>query len=667
MNIFQWISDAPMKRKLLLGTMSTCMVALALACGALLWFQTVNFRKGFAAELKSLGAIIAHNSTAPLAFNDRKSGGEVLAALKVNPVVSSARIYDGDGKLFAVFGKDVPAPGAPMEVVFADGDANLSVPIALEDAKAGRLEIRARYADQYNALLSLYAGVLAAVLAGSLVVILLMSSALQRLITGPVVALAEVARRVSEEEDFTARAAEGGRDEVGLLTRTFNRMLEQIQSRDTRLLESRQRYEVAVMGSSDGLWDWDLLTQAVYFSPRWKNMLGYEDGELQSSFEVFRGLLHPDDVQRVLAAVDTYLKAHEGSYKVEFRARHKDGTYRWILSRGAALRDELGNAVRFAGSHTDVTERKQAEEQIVRMQRELVDASRTAGKAEVATGVLHNVGNVLNSVNVSLGVIHDKLDNSRVPRLGQVCDLLTQNRDCLGAYLTSDPKGMKLPEYLRTLSTSLCKEHEDLKAEASSVLTRVDHIKQIVASQQSFAKQGGATEQLAPVGLFDEALQIQESAFNRHHIQAFRENTSEQWVVADRHRALQILINLLGNAKAAMSNLPLDQRRLVLRVEDGANGRVRLSVVDSGCGIPKENLAKIFQHGFTTKKEGHGFGLHSCANAAAEMKGSLTVHSDGPGTGATFTLELPSAPALRAAYASPRESATETLSKLSLP
>ena len=445
-------------------------------------------------------------------------------------------------------------------------------------------------------------------------------------------------------------------------------------SRSARLLHSsRERFELSVMGSSDGIWDWDLLTQAVYFSPRWKSMLGYEEGELQNSFEEFRGLLHPDDVQRVLAAVDSYLKAREGSYKVEFRARHKDGTYRWILSRGAALRDELGNAVRFAGSHTDVTERKQAEEQIARMQRELVDASRTAGKAEVATGVLHNVGNVLNSVNVSLGVIHDKLDNSRVPRLGQVCDLLTQNRDSLGDYLTSDPKGMKLPEYLRTLSTSLCKEHEDLKAEASSVLTRVDHIKQIVASQQSFAKQGGATEQLAPVGLFDEALQIQESAFNRHHIQAFRENRTDKWVVGDRHRALQILINLLGNAKAAMSNLPLDQRRLVLRVEDGANGRVRLSVVDSGCGIPKDNLAKIFQHGFTTKKEGHGFGLHSCANAAAEMKGSLTVHSDGPGTGATFTLELPSAAkptetaVVRRKMSSLPSNADDSLSKLSLP
>ncbi len=514
MSIPQWIRNSPIKRKLLLGTLSTCMVALALACGALLWFQTVNFRKGFAAELKSLGAIIAHNSSAPLAFNDSKSGGEVLAALRVNPAIRSARIYDGDGKLFAVFGKDVPVAGAPLEVVFADGAANLSIPIALEDAKHGRLEIRARYADQFNALLSLYAGVLAAVLAGSLVVILLMSSALQRLITGPVVALAEVARRVSEDEDFTARAAEGGRDEVGLLTRTFNRMLEQIQSRDTRLLESRQRYEVAVMGSSDGLWDWDLLTQAVYFSPRWKNMLGYEDDEVQNSFEAFRGLLHPDDLQRVLAAVDAYLKAREGSYKVEFRARHKDGTHRWILSRGAALRDNLGNAVSFAGSHTDVTERKHAEEQIARMQRELVDASRTAGKAEVATGVLHNVGNVLNSVIVSASSVRRTIANSRLEGLARAVALMNEHEDDLPTFMGQDSRGKALRVYMNELVSALV----DLDRLSSSV----DHITYVVATQQSHAGPSSVLEMAQPQELLEEALRLSGQAIVRHGVTVVR-------------------------------------------------------------------------------------------------------------------------------------------------
>ena len=439
-------------------------------------------------------------------------------------------------------------------------------------------------------------------------------------------------------------------------------------SRSARLLHrSRERFEIAVRGSSDGLWDWDLVTNAVYFSPRWKRMLGYADDELTNSLDSFRGLIHPDDAPLVMGKVEAYLKGALPTYEVEFRARLKDGEYRWILSRGAALRDMQGKAMRFAGSHTDITARKQAEAQIARMQRELMAASRTAGMAEVATGVLHNVGNVLNSVNVSLGVIHAKLDDSRVGRLGDACDLMAANRDNLGDYLTRDPKGSKLPEYLRALATGLRKERDDLKAEAATLLARVEHIKQIVASQQSFARQGGATERLSPVALFDEALKIQEGAFHRHHVRVVRENLTSKWVLADRHRTLQIIINLLGNAKAAMANLPLEDRRLILRLEAADQGRVCFSVIDSGCGISAENLAKIFRHGFTTKKEGHGFGLHSCANAAAEMKGSLHVQSDGPGTGAAFTLELPSVPAPGGTTVLQKRSTEESLSTLPLP
>ena len=772
MNIMQRLSDLPIKRKLLFGTLAICIAALALAFTALFWFQSVTFRKGFAAELESLGAIIAHNSAAPLAFDDKKSALEVLAALKVKPHITSASVFDGDGKLFANWGPENPAPQAAQQrkapgVTFDQGYAGISLPIRLEDARSGRLELRARFADEYRELLSLYAAVLVTVLIGSLVVIFLLSSALQRLITGPIIALADVARNISEKEDYSARAREGGRDEVGLLTRTFNRMLEQIQSRDSRLQESQQRYEVAVLGSSDGLWDWDLVTNAVYFSPRWKSMLGYADGELQNSFDTFRGLLHPDDVQRVLAMVEAYLGGSEAAYEVEFRARHKDGDYRWILTRGAALRNEQGKAVRFAGSHTDITERKRAEEeirlarvkfeslvnsihgivweadpatfqmtfisdqvetmlgfparrwleepqfwenslhpedriatieackrgiaggkpyqlefrsiaadgrtvwlresvsveregdrpvrvrglaiditeqklaaeQIVRMQRELVDASRMAGMAEVATGVLHNVGNVLNSVNVSATLVMDQVRKSKTASLAKAVALLREHKDDVGEFLTNDPKGKQLPAFFEGLSEQLTREQAALATETQSLQQNIEHIKQIVSMQQSFAKVSGARENLAPHELVEDALRISSGALSRHHIEVVREFETVPPVLVDRHLVLQILVNLVSNAKHALDHRNKG-RRLTLRVKVGERG-VRVEVTDNGAGIVPENLTRIFQHGFTTKKTGHGFGLHSGANAAKEMGGSLTVQSDGPGTGATFILELP--------------------------
>jgi signal transduction histidine kinase len=155
----------------------------------------------------------------------------------------------------------------------------------------------------------------------------------------------------------------------------------------------------------------------------------------------------------------------------------------------------------------------------------------------------------------------------------------------------------------------------------------------------------GVCENLAAAGLVEDALRMNAAAFDRHHIDVVREfadNTPP--VRVDRHKVLQILINLLRNAKYAMdaqSAKSGQAKRLVVRVGVAFPDRVKITIADNGVGIDPENLTRIFNHGFTTKKDGHGFGLHSGANAAKEMGGTLTARSDGPGKGAEFALELP--------------------------
>jgi PAS domain S-box-containing protein len=290
----------------------------------------------------------------------------------------------------------------------------------------------------------------------------------------------------------------------------------------------------------------------------------------------------------------------------------------------------------------DITPRRQAEARLGEMHRTLVDVSRQAGMAEIATGVLHNVGNTLNSVNISTSLVTDRLRQSRLTGLLKATRLLREHASDFASFLTRDPQGQKLPQYLIALADQLEEEREAVLQEMHSLAESVEHIKSIVSMQQKHARTAGAMEEVAVPQLIDEALRLHAVSFGRLNIRIERDYTEVPRVVVDRHNLLQILINLLSNARDALVASSGQDKVLTIRVLRAPEvAQLRIEVSDNGVGIAPEQLPRLFTQGFTTKKEGHGFGLHISALAAAEMKGRLSCSSAGPGQGATFTLELP--------------------------
>ncbi|OJT23941.1 hypothetical protein BO221_18495 [Archangium sp. Cb G35] len=303
---------------------------------------------------------------------------------------------------------------------------------------------------------------------------------------------------------------------------------------------------------------------------------------------------------------------------------------------------ETGRTVGVTLFARDITQRKEAETRLGEMHRTLVDVSRQTGMAEVATGVLHNVGNTLNSVNISTTLVTDRLRRSRVTGLAKAVGLLRDNLPELPTFLTSDSQGKQLPPYLIAVSDELVEEREGMLKEMQALAQSVEHIKSIVSMQQKHARSAGAVEQVDVPQLIDEALRLHAVSFERLAIRIVRDYANVPLIFVDRHKLLQILINLLSNARHALVDSEQEDKCLRIHVERSDDGeRLRIDVTDNGVGIAPENVARLFTQGFTTKKTGHGFGLHISALAAEEMKGKLSCNSPGPGQGATFTLELP--------------------------
>ncbi len=290
----------------------------------------------------------------------------------------------------------------------------------------------------------------------------------------------------------------------------------------------------------------------------------------------------------------------------------------------------------------EIAERKRFEQEADKMNQQLIVASREAGMAEVATSVLHNVGNVLNSVNVSVSVMAAHLRDSKFDALARVGRLLGENARNPD-FLTTDEKGRKIPAYIERLSDHLGEQHAAISRELVSLRKNIEHIKDIVQMQQGYSRLQAPTELMSVDEVVDDALRLSGASLAHRQLRIVRDLEPGLEVLVDKPKVLQVLVNLLRNAIHACVAGGVPDGPITVRVRT-ADQRVRLEVIDPGCGIAPENIGRLFTQGFTTKKDGHGYGLHSSAIAAKAMGGTLSAVSEGPGKGATFTLELPLTP-----------------------
>ncbi|MBV8497120.1 MAG: PAS domain-containing protein [Gammaproteobacteria bacterium] len=318
----------------------------------------------------------------------------------------------------------------------------------------------------------------------------------------------------------------------------------------------------------------------------------------------------------------------------------RDSTERVTLSNGRRLLCPDGRPVGAVVVTQDITERRRSELELERVHEQLRASARQAGMTEVATSILHNVGNVLTSINVSATLVAEGLKRSQAEDVCQVAALLQAQGPRIGEFMMHDDRGKLVPGYLQALGEQLVKDTESAVEHMAGLRKSLEHVNKAVAMQQNFAKLTSVRETVSAVDLVEDSLRLSAGAFSRHGIELRRDFEPTPPMTVDKHKVLQILVNLISNAKHACDDSGKEEKVVTLRIE-GAGALIRISVIDNGVGIAPENMGRLFTHGFTTRPSGHGFGLHSGAIAARQLGGSLRAESPGPGEGATFVLELP--------------------------
>lgn len=376
-----------------------------------------------------------------------------------------------------------------------------------------------------------------------------------------------------------------------------------------------------------------------YLSQHAEGYLGYSIERWTEEKGFLAQIIHSEDRPRVIETWEAALKDLE-KYQTEYRVIRPDGGTAFVSEYGQAAKLMLDGRV-LRGILMDVTSQRESEASTQDMHKMMVEASRQAGMAEIATGVLHNVGNVLNSLNVGAKLLAERLKKSRMDKLCQATQLLKENLPANPDFFVNDKRGQVLPGYLLDLSAYLRDEENRLNASVSDMIERIEHIRDMIMLQQSHSTVRTLWEPLDLATVMEDSLRLEMDVHIAHQqIRVERHYADMPPIYSARGLLLQIIVNLLANACQAMSDKPVHERKLTLRIIPQPEERVKLVVEDTGCGIHPRHLTSIFTQGFTTKKEGHGFGLHHACLLAQDLGGTLRAESDGLGKGARFILDI---------------------------
>ncbi|MGA8705979.1 MAG: PAS domain-containing protein [Steroidobacteraceae bacterium] len=401
------------------------------------------------------------------------------------------------------------------------------------------------------------------------------------------------------------------------------------------------RFAVATRAAQAGVWEWQEESDGLWWNEMMYTIYGFSPATFKPDLSTVIGLIHTDDLALAQAAWENALH-NSGQLHVQFRALRRDGTLAHLEQVATVVKDPDTAHRRLVGITLDVSQRVAAEQRERQLQKKLRETSHQSGMAEVATGVLHNVGNVLNSLGVAASTAQSRLKASQFNRVQRVSVLIEQHRGDLAAFLLRDPRGKRLPEYLQALGSQLEKDAGDINQEIETLNGHLQYLRQIVRAQQTFARVGENEELVDVRELIDTALALQ--GRDLKGVEVVRELAPLPEIQVDRYKLMQIVVNFVGNARDAVASAELPMRRITLRAAVSGE-QLEIAVEDTGVGIPAHQLRRVWEFGFTTKAQGHGFGLHSAAVAAQALGGSIAVHSDGPGQGACFSVRIPFKPA----------------------
>ncbi|MCE2983831.1 MAG: PAS domain S-box protein [Parachlamydia sp.] len=366
------------------------------------------------------------------------------------------------------------------------------------------------------------------------------------------------------------------------------------------------------------------------------NILGYSDKELKSkNFDNFFGLAK-NEKEFISLPFNQWIQ-NQNSLIESVGWNKSDKMIPLEISIAqSALKDHPTYIIVFR----DISSRKKAEEDLASLNYQLFSTARLVGMAEVAAGVLHNVGNVLNSINISSQILLDRNERFNISGFIDLVHLISSQKEHLDQFIKNDPVGQLLPEYLTNLSDYLQSEATFFKNELEALNAKVQMIRGIIDMQRHLSGESKINEKIKLNDLIDEALLLHQSSIEKSRIRIEKRYADPPFIHIDRVNLIQILINLIKNAIETLNETKKADK--VISISTSLSGAFCvIEIADNGEGIEEENLTKIFNYGFTTKPSGHGFGLHTSALSIQELGGRLRAFSEGVGKGALFRIELP--------------------------